>query len=86
MVALNRTVPLSYATGPAAALAEVEALERDERLAGYPYLQAIKADLLVRLGRHQEAATAYRRAIELTANDAERAFLTDRLQRVAHRG
>jgi RNA polymerase sigma factor (sigma-70 family) len=85
VVALNRTVPLSYATGPAAALAEVEALEHEERLAGYPYLPAIKADLLSRLGRHQEAATALRRAMELTANDAERAFLTNRLHRLPNR-
>lgn len=84
VVALNRTVPLSYATGPAAALAEVAALEQDQRLAGYPYLPAIKADLLVRLDRHQEAATVFRHAIELTANDTERAFLSSRLRHVAN--
>ena len=79
VVALNRAVPLAMAAGPEAALAEVERLERDGRLAGYQYLPAVKADLLGRLGRRDEAAGAYRRALELTANEAERAFLTGRL-------
>src|SRR6266545_1283909 len=61
------------------ALAQVEDLERDSRLSGYQYLPAIKADLLRRLGRADEAAAAYRRALELTANEAEREFLLSRL-------
>ncbi len=79
VVALNRAVPLGMAAGPEAALAEVERLERDGRLAGYQYLPAVKADLLTRLGRTDEAATAYRQALDLTANEAERAFLANRL-------
>ena len=79
VVALNRAVPLAMAAGPAAALAEVDRLERDGRLAGYRYLPAVKADLLSRLGRAAEAAAAYRQALDLTANEAERAFLADRL-------
>jgi RNA polymerase sigma-70 factor, ECF subfamily len=79
VVALNRAVPLAMAAGPEAALAEVGRLERDGRLAGYQYLPAVKADLLARLGRDDEAAGAYRRALELTANEAERAFLAGRL-------
>ena len=79
VVALNRAVPLAMAAGPEAALAEVERLERDGRLAGYQYLPAVKADLLARVGRDDEAAGAYRRALELTANEAERAFLAERL-------
>ena len=65
--------------GPAAALAEVEALEGDGRLRGYRYLPATKAELLRRLGRDAEAADAYREALELTGNAAERAFLAERL-------
>ncbi|MFG2306676.1 RNA polymerase sigma factor [Actinacidiphila glaucinigra] len=79
VVALNRTVPLSMTQGPAAALAEVEALEQDSRLSGYQYLPAIKADLLHRLGRREEASAAYGQARELTRNEAERAFLAARL-------
>ncbi len=77
VVALNRAVAVAMVSGPAAALAEVEALERDERLAAYRYLPAIRADLLRRLGRRAEAAEAYERAITLAGNDAERAFLTE---------
>lgn len=79
VVALNRAVAVAMVDGPATALVEVEALERDERLARYRYLPAIKADLLRRLGRDADAAAAYERAIALAGNDAERAFLTARL-------
>jgi RNA polymerase sigma-70 factor (ECF subfamily) len=78
VVALNRAVAVAMVSGPAAALAEVEILEQDERLAGYRYLPSIKADLLRRLGRTAEAAEEYERAIALTGNEAERAFLTAR--------
>ncbi len=53
--------------------------ERDGRLAGYRYLPATKADLLRRLGRHEEAVEAYRTALALTENTTERAFLADQL-------
>ncbi len=79
VVALNRAVPLAMVRGPEAALAEVERLERDGRLAGYQYLPAVKADLLRRAGRDHEAAAAYRQALAVTANEAERAFLTERI-------
>jgi RNA polymerase sigma factor (sigma-70 family) len=79
VVALNRAVPLAMAAGPEPALAEVMRLERDGRLAGYQYLPAVKADLLSRLGRDAEATAAYQQALDLTANEAERAFLTARL-------
>jgi RNA polymerase sigma factor (sigma-70 family) len=83
VVALNRAVPLSMVAGPEAALAEVERLDGDERLSGYQYLPAIKADLLSRLGRPAEAAAAYRRAFDLAANEAERAFLAERFADLA---
>ena len=79
VVALNRTVPLSMVAGPQTALAEVGKLEQDKRLSGYHYLPAIKADLLSRLGRTGEAADAYRHALTLAANDAERAFLAEQI-------
>jgi RNA polymerase sigma-70 factor (ECF subfamily) len=81
VVALNRTVAVAQVSGPTQALAEVEELEKDGRLAGYQYLPAIKADLLRRLGRTDEASVAYRQALELTSNEAEREFLAERLER-----
>jgi RNA polymerase sigma-70 factor (ECF subfamily) len=82
VVALNRVVPLSMVHGAAAALAAVEELESDSRLDGYRYLPATKADLLRQLGRMSEASIAYRAALELADNDAERAFLHRRLAEV----
>jgi RNA polymerase sigma-70 factor (ECF subfamily) len=79
VVALNRAVAVAIVEGPAAALAQIEALERDGRLAGYRYLPSTKADLLRRLGRHEEAADAYRAALALTDNATERAFLGEQL-------
>ncbi|MET8837425.1 DUF6596 domain-containing protein [Micromonospora sp. NPDC004540] len=84
VVALNRAVAVSMVDGPAAALAEVDGLAADPRLAGYHYLPAIRADLLRRLDRPQEAADAYRAALDLVDNDAERTFLTTRLAEVDH--
>ncbi|WP_107078701.1 DUF6596 domain-containing protein [Micromonospora sp. MH33] len=82
VVALNRAVAVSMVDGPAAALAEVDALAADPHLAGYHYLPAIRADLLRRLDRPREAAHAYRAALDLVDNEAERAFLTTRLTEV----
>jgi RNA polymerase sigma-70 factor (ECF subfamily) len=79
VVALNRAVAVAMVRGPDVALGEVEALEHDGRLAGYRYLPATKADLLRRLGRDPEAVLAYRAALDLADNEAERAFLSARL-------
>jgi RNA polymerase sigma-70 factor (ECF subfamily) len=79
VVALNRAVAVAMVDGPAAALEEVAALEDDGRLAAYRYLPATKADLLRRLGRHEEAIEAYRAALALTDNATERAFLAEQL-------
>ena len=78
VVALNRAVAVAEVDGPEAALRLVEALEQDGRLDGYRYLPATKADLLHRLGRHAEAADAYRAALRLTDNAAEQDFLAER--------
>ncbi|MEU8075099.1 sigma-70 family RNA polymerase sigma factor [Catellatospora citrea] len=79
VVALNRTVPLAMVAGPRAALAEVDRLEQQGSLAGYQYLHAVKADLLRRSGQLAQAREAYVQALALTANEAERAFLSERL-------
>jgi RNA polymerase sigma-70 factor (ECF subfamily) len=79
VVELNRAVAVAMADGPAAGLAIVERLADGGQLADYPYLHSTRADLLRRLGRRADAAVAYRRALELTANEPERAFLERRL-------
>jgi RNA polymerase sigma-70 factor (ECF subfamily) len=79
VVALNRAVAVSMVRGPEAGLAEIGSLARDGRLDGYHYLPAVRADLLRRLGRRDEAATAYQAAIDLVDNEAERQFLAARL-------
>jgi len=83
VVALNRTAAVAFADGPAAALPLLDELATDPRLADYPYLPATRADLLRRLGDAAGAAPSYRRAMELTANAAERAFLEQRLAEVS---
>jgi RNA polymerase sigma-70 factor (ECF subfamily) len=79
VVELNRAVAVAMADGPAAGLALVDRVAATGQLDDYPYLHAARADLLRRLGERAAAATAYRRALELTANEPERAFLERRL-------
>ncbi len=78
VVELNRAVAVSMADGAGAALPALRRLA--EPLDGYHLFHAAHADLLRRLDRPQEAAAAYRRALELATNPAERAFLEGRLQ------
>jgi RNA polymerase sigma-70 factor, ECF subfamily len=75
VVALNRAVALAEVSGPALALAVVEALELER----YYLSHSIRADLLRRLGRSADAAEAYRAALDLTTNPAERDFLSGRI-------
>ena len=65
--------------GPCGGLCLLDDLEASGDLAAYHLLPATRADLLWRLGRWQDAAVAYRRALSLVANDAERRFLARRL-------
>jgi RNA polymerase sigma-70 factor (ECF subfamily) len=79
VVRLNHAVAVAMADGPAVGLALMDGLADEGSLAGYPYLHAGRADLLRRLERHSEAAAAYREALTLTANRAERSFLERRV-------
>ena len=79
VVALNRAVAIGMADGPEAGLRLVDALEDSGVLTGYHLLPATRADFLRRLDRRSEAADAYRDALALAANDAERRFLERRL-------
>jgi RNA polymerase sigma-70 factor, ECF subfamily len=83
VVALNRAVAVGFAHGPAAGLAELDALTGEPQLAGYAYLAASRADFLRQLGRTDEAREAYTEALHLTTNEVERAFLTGRLDSLA---
>jgi RNA polymerase sigma-70 factor (ECF subfamily) len=85
VVLLNRAVAVAMAEGPAAGLALVDELEQTGALSEYHLLSATRADLLRRLGRNDEAAAAYRRALELVSTDTERRFLRRRLSEVTER-
>jgi RNA polymerase sigma-70 factor, ECF subfamily len=83
VVELNFAAAVAMADGPAVGLAMMDALATDGALEDYPYFHAARADLLRRLGRWSEAATAYRRALDITTNAPERAFLEGRLAEVS---
>lgn len=76
IVALNRAIAVAELDGPELALAVVDRLE--EKLVSYYAYHATRADLLRRLGRSHESHAAYDKAIALTANSAEIAYLTRR--------
>ena len=86
VVELNRAVAVAMADGPAAGLVLVEALGAEGSLEGYHLFHAARADLLRRLGRRDEAARAYERALALAGNGAERGFLARRLAEVRSDG
>lgn len=75
IAALNRAVAVAEVDGPGAGLGLVDSLDLD----GFGLFHAIRADLLRRAGRTDEAAQAYERAIDLTENEAEQEFLRGRL-------
>ena len=81
VVALNRALAVSYAEGPDAGLAAIEAIDHGGELDTYPYLHAGRAELLARLGRSAEAIASYDEALRLTTNDSERAHLERRRAR-----
>jgi RNA polymerase sigma-70 factor (ECF subfamily) len=85
VVELNLAAAVAMADGPAVGLAMMDGIAASGELETYPYLHAARADLLRRLGRWTEADAAYRRALELTANEPERAFLERRIAEVASR-
>jgi RNA polymerase sigma-70 factor (ECF subfamily) len=78
VVELNRAVAVSMAFGPAEGLAIVESLSDSGELRGYHLLPAARADMLRRLGRNPEAASAYEEARDLAGTDAERRYLERR--------
>jgi RNA polymerase sigma-70 factor (ECF subfamily) len=81
VVTINRAAALAMADGPHVGLALLAGLEVDEQLNRYQPFHATRAELLARAGDTEGAASAYRRAIELTQNTAERAALEARSRR-----
>ena len=78
IVELNRAVAVAMADGPERGLALIDRID----LPDYHLLHAARADLLRRLDRREEAAEAYRAALALDMNEADRAFLEGRLAEV----
>jgi RNA polymerase sigma factor (sigma-70 family) len=79
VVEVNRAVAHGRAFEPGAGLAVLEAIPADA-LGGSHLVPSVRGDLLARLGRHAEAAAAFREAAALTGNNSERALLTARAE------
>ncbi|QVL44713.1 MAG: RNA polymerase sigma factor [Alcanivorax sp.] len=79
VIALNRAVAVAMRDGPEAGLALIDGLLADGGLDGYYLAQAARADLCRRAGRIEEARAAYRAALALCQQGAQRAFLEKRL-------
>ncbi|MCX5206157.1 sigma-70 family RNA polymerase sigma factor [Streptomyces sp. NBC_00237] len=82
VVRLNQAVAVGMADGPAAGLALVDTLTSDPSLRDYHLLPGVRGDLLLRLGRGEEARREFERAALLTRNAAERAYLTRRAEAI----
>ncbi|WP_308468627.1 RNA polymerase sigma factor [Rathayibacter soli] len=80
VVELNRAIAVSMAYGPQAGLDIVDDLVARDELGGYHLLPAARADLLVRLGRTDEARAEFQRAAALTRNERERMQLLSRAE------
>jgi predicted RNA polymerase sigma factor len=85
VVELNRAVAVAMAFGPAAGLELVDALADERALAGYHLLPAVRADLLERLGRRDEAYAELTRAAGMTDNEQERLLMLERAAGLATR-
>jgi RNA polymerase sigma factor (sigma-70 family) len=78
VVELNRAVAVAMAFGPQAGLDLVDALAAEPSLRGYHLLPSVRGDLLVKLGRFDEAGPEFERAAALTRNARERELLLGR--------
>ncbi|GMK37776.1 RNA polymerase sigma factor [Paenibacillus sp. CCS19] len=78
VVELNRAVALSMAFGPEVGLEIVDALMNEPSLSGYHLLPSVRGDFLMKLGRRQEACSAFKYAASLSLNDKERELLLRR--------
>ena len=83
VVELNRAVAVSMASGPAAGLKLVDALDSEPTLQKYHFLPSVRGDLLARLGRYTDAQAEFERAAAMTKNAREREFLLGRAAKCA---
>ena len=83
VVALNRAVAVAMAYGLEKGLAMMDQLGESGELEGYYLYHSARAELLRRLQRNREAEAACRRALGLTGNETEQAYLRRRLSAVA---
>jgi RNA polymerase sigma-70 factor (ECF subfamily) len=83
VVELNHAAAVSMVDGPARALDLLDALSARGTLAGYHLLPAVRADVLRRLNRREEARSAYRAALALAKLEPERRLLERRLAELA---
>ncbi|MEO8828726.1 sigma-70 family RNA polymerase sigma factor [Lapillicoccus sp.] len=82
VVRLNRAIAVAELTGPAAGLAEIDAIGDLEDVRGYLPLVAARAELLARAGRTDEARTQFRAALATSGNDATKRELSHRLSQL----
>jgi RNA polymerase sigma-70 factor (ECF subfamily) len=86
VIELNRAVAVAMCEGPAAGLELVDAILARGELGDYHLAHSARADLCRRLGRVDDARSAYRRALELTQQEPEQRFLRRRLQELGGAG
>ncbi|HEX7123291.1 MAG TPA: sigma-70 family RNA polymerase sigma factor [Gemmatimonadaceae bacterium] len=82
MVALNLAIATAMVRGPSEGLAQLETLERDDRLRGHYRLDAVRAHFLEMAGDHTRAAKHYRAAADRTASIPERNYLLTKAARL----
>ena len=83
VVELNRAIAVAMRDGPAAGLALIDTLLDRGELADYHPVYSVRAELARRLGRMDEAAASYRRALTLARQEPERRFLEKRLAEIS---
>jgi RNA polymerase sigma factor (sigma-70 family) len=85
IIELNRAVAVSMAFGPEAGLELADALQTEKSLTSYHLLPAVRGDLLLKLGRFDEARSELQRAASLTRNERERTLLLAKAEDVRSR-
>ena len=83
VVSLNRAIAIAQRDGPDRGLEELRLIQHRERLRRYPFYAAALGELELRRGNHRQARADFATALTLARNEAERAFLEQRLQACA---